>query len=346
MHRSLFIILLVILSLQVNVSAQCVNGAIGVSGAGCGCLNGCNLTSLGGPNCSPSVSGDCNVSGTQIAMSTTINVPLGCTVTVTALFANRAGGCTSSGADAGDLLKVDIPAGLKSFQTGGGNASITDNFTLVGPGSIEVSGSANRADEIITYTVTSVSSGGAFTCPNCVSNLPIELIEFNAEKTERTVKLNWSTLTEKDNDYFTVEKSLNGIDFELVGYLNGMGTVANEHHYTLVDSEPIIGISYYRLKQTDYNGDFTYSDIIPVNFKSQVNYHLVPNPANDFVLITGQKSSSTMVTLFSSLGKEITSNQQNKEEGILISTSHLSSGTYTVRIESEEEITYERLMIK
>lgn len=344
MFRNTLFLISLVLFLQNMANAQCVSGSMGVSGAGCGCLSGCNLTSLGGPNCSPAVSGDCNVSGTQIPMSTTINVPLGCTVTVTALFANRAGGCTSSGADGGDQLKVDIPAGLKTFHTGSGNSSITDSYTLAGPGSIVVSGSANRADEIITYTVTSVSSGGYFTCPSCISNLPIELIEFNALKTDRTVQLNWSTNSEKDNDYFTLEKSVNGIDFEVVGYMNGMGTVSNEHHYTLVDANPFNGISYYRLKQTDFNGIFTYSNIVPINFKEEYSYAIVPNPASEFVLVTGKNTNKITVAIFNSLGQQMEINPNFETEGVFIPTAHLSKGAYTVRITSQDKVTFETLL--
>lgn len=103
-----------------------------------------------------------------------------------------------------DALKVDVLGGSKGKQFGGSNSSISDSYTLVGPGTIEISGSANRADEIITYQVTSSGS----TCPSCTSILPIELIDFDAIRNDRFVELTWQTATEKNiakciyNQYF------------------------------------------------------------------------------------------------------------------------------------------------
>src|SRR5690606_25971734 len=86
-----------------NAFTQCASGMIGVTGTGCGCLSGCNLSSLGGPNCSPSVSGDCD--GGQRTMSGNIVVPSGCTFSVTATMRQRSGGCTACGGDSGDKMK-------------------------------------------------------------------------------------------------------------------------------------------------------------------------------------------------------------------------------------------------
>lgn len=182
-------------------------------------------------------------------------------------------GCSASGADGNcascDALKVDVLGGSKGMQFGGSNSSISDSYTLVGPGTIEVSGSANRADEIITYQVSSSGS----TCPSCTSALPIELLKFDAKRKERFVDLIWETASEKNNNFFTVERSIDGLFFTPIGNLSGAGNSSYTKKYKLIDSSPVLDkISYYRLKQTDFDGTYTYSDIVSVkpNAKTEV----------------------------------------------------------------------------
>lgn len=281
-------------------ASGCMSGTLGVTGAGCGCLAGCDLTSFGGPNCSPSVGGNCTA-GTQ-NMQVDIAVPDGCTYTVTADMQNRAGGCTASGADGGDGLKVDIPGGPKPFQTGTPNQPITDSYTLAGPSTIRVSGMANRADEIITYTVT---SSGAF-CVDCSSILPIELTEFNAKAIENDlVELTWITLSERENDFFTIERSADGIEFEPYHITDGQGTSTMAHSYHTYDSSPLPGVSYYRLKQTDFDGNFTHSYIKSVYISSGGNFDIYPNPSNGTFFIKGDNITSSEISIYNSIGQRI-----------------------------------------
>ena len=281
-------------------ASGCMSGTLGVTGAGCGCFAGCDLTSFGGPNCSPSVGGNCSA-GTQ-TMQIDIAIPDGCIYTVTADMQNRAGGCDASGADTGDGLKVDIPGGPKPFQTGTPNQPITDSYTLAGPATIRVSGMANRADEIITYTVT---SSGPF-CVDCSSILPIELTEFKATVQEdNSVKLNWVTMSERENDYFTIERSADGIDFEAYHMVDGMGNSSIAHYYNTFDSSPLVGVSYYRLKQTDFNGEFTYSDIRSIYVSSGGYFDIYPNPSTGSFYIKGEDINKAEITIYNSLGQKI-----------------------------------------
>lgn len=239
------------------VWSQCPSGAIGVSGSGCGCAAGCNLTSFGGPNCS-GTTGNCSAG--QVAMSYDITVPAGCTVTVNATMSVRGGSCSASGADSGDQLKVDVPGGPKSFQTGASNATVNDSYTLAGPGTIRVSGTANRADEIITYSTSSIG------CVNCAAGLPVELTAFQANHENNMIACYWQTESERDNDYFTVERSGDGVTFEAIGQIDGAGNSFTPLTYKLYDSSPLTGMNYYRLQQTDFNGLQTTGETVAVLF--------------------------------------------------------------------------------
>ena len=118
-------------------------------------------------------------------------------------------------------------------------------------------------------------------------NLPIQLLEFNAEvNDEGTVDITWATASEINNEYFTVERSVDGIDFETVLEREGAGTSNQVIEYAAVDENPLMGSSYYRLKQTDYDGSFEYSDLQVVKVLRALNFSVRPNPATDRLQIT------------------------------------------------------------
>ncbi|MES2557396.1 MAG: T9SS type A sorting domain-containing protein [Bacteroidota bacterium] len=323
-----------------TLNAQCPSGAIGVTGAGCGCISGCNLTSFGGPNCSPAVAGNCSAG--NVAMTFNITVPSGCTITVNATMANRAGGCTASGADGGtDGLKVDIPGGPKPLITGGSNATVTDSYVLAGPGTIRISGVANRADEIITYTSSSTG------CVNCMSSLPVELLRFNVSKTAESVICNWETASELNSDYFIIERSSNGIDFEPIGQMDGAGTSTQMHTYTLYDSSPIDhGVSYYRLAQTDFDGTTTYSETKSINFSATTTVTIVPNPSTGTFSVIGKHIDLTTLSIRNLFGQQLFPAQINElEEETVLQFSDLPEGIYFLTYENNKESVTERIIV-
>ena len=146
-----------------------------------------------------------------------------------------------------------------------------------------------KGGPVSTYSLYSLG-----TTNNIDNPLPIELLSFEAEaKDNFTVDLAWITASEQNNDFFTVEKSQYGKQWEEVGIVKGAGNSNQILRYALTDNSPFGGISYYRLKQTDFNGSFTYSDIKTVNFEaSEYNITIYPNPTTNKVYISnllGQK---------------------------------------------------------
>lgn len=87
-----------------------------------------------------------------------------------------------------------------------------------------------------------------------IVNLPIELLSFNGKALEDRIMLDWSTATERNNDYFTVEKSYDLATWDVVGTASGAGTSLSTRDYTMSDRNPLPGWNYYRLSQTDYDG--------------------------------------------------------------------------------------------
>ena len=128
--------------------------------------------------------------------------------------------------------------------------------------------SGNTSAGTVTSAVT--TGWGPFTLASISSQnpLPIELLSFTAKFADGVVETQWTTASEINNDYFTVERSSDGIHFTAIGLVRGAGNSTQLLNYSLFDENPYTGLIYYRLKQTDYDGTSTYSDIVPIKVKS------------------------------------------------------------------------------
>ena len=116
--------------------------------------------------------------------------------------------------------------------------------------------------------------------------LPITLLRFNAVPGNKQVFISWATANEKNSDHFELERSQNGIDFTLLTKLNGAGNSNTLLNYSWIDTDPLNGNSYYRLKDVDIDGDFTFSEVKSVHFDAKQStsslsaFMIYPNPSN------------------------------------------------------------------
>ncbi|UYZ59134.1 T9SS type A sorting domain-containing protein [Hymenobacter latericus] len=108
--------------------------------------------------------------------------------------------------------------------------------------------------------------------------LPVELTSFSGTRQTNRVLLSWATAQEKNNDRFEVERSADGSQFALVATVRGKGNTTTASSYTATDAKPLTGTSYYRLRQVDFDGTATYSQVVVVRNNTQQVY-LTPNPA-------------------------------------------------------------------
>ncbi|HMU70755.1 MAG TPA: T9SS type A sorting domain-containing protein, partial [Chitinophagales bacterium] len=143
------------------------------------------------------------------------------------------------------------------------------------------------------------------------------------------VKLEWTTASELNNDKFIIERSSNGDDFDAIGIVSGAGTTEIVHNYQFFDQAPAGGINYYRLKQVDLDGAFTYSQMIVVEVSGEASYlKIYPNPSNGLCTIMNTDGSSEIVML-NELGEvvyTITGNANITH----INIGQLPAGMYTV----------------
>ncbi|MFZ1455655.1 MAG: T9SS type A sorting domain-containing protein [Saprospiraceae bacterium] len=135
--------------------------------------------------------------------------------------------------------------------------------------------------------------------------LPISLISFSANCQGNNVELYWSTATETNNDHFTVEQSSDGINFKAIGKIDSKGNGISTNDYAYTDENPGLNDNYYRLKQTDFDGNFSYSKVIKVHCEDDDNVLSVyPNPSIDG-RINIILSNDAVVTVMNALGKTI-----------------------------------------
>lgn len=144
--------------------------------------------------------------------------------------------------------------------------------------SLSLLGVCNAYGQNLIYSTG--SGGGGSMSPMAPSfmftPLPVELLYFKAVPQDDYIVLTWATASEKDNSHFIVERSSEGRHFEEMQHIDGAGNSLILINYQTVDDMPFSGRSYYRLKQVDFNGEYSYSPIVSVYFTGNVNMSLYP----------------------------------------------------------------------
>ena len=123
------------------------------------------------------------------------------------------------------------------------------------------------------------------------SFLPIELSYFIVSQDGENILFEWETETETNNDYFTIEQSIDGVRFCEVARIAGAGTTSASNYYEYSLPVSFAGMAYFRLKQTDYNGDYSYSDVQTIYIGNSEYIRLYPTIATDFITIEGDYES-------------------------------------------------------
>ena len=197
-----------------------------------------------------------------------------------------------------------------------------------------------------TFSWSGLNTFSDFTGNGNGSPLPISLIDFTATPENDVVRVEWSTLSETNNDYYTVERSKNGKDFESIYRLFGAGNSNELRKYMDYDNNPYMGLSYYRLKQTDFDGNFTYSTLRLVNFdKGNSNDEIrIVNHLNQFLLlsINFAEHQDIQIQIISTEGKSVQNlnYSQVKTQDIQIPLEQLANGIYVITISGKEVFNY------
>ncbi len=233
-----------------------------------------------------------------------------------------------------------LPVQLTSIT--GSTLSFTDNTTAIGATAYYYADITINGNRTITSPIWYTRNAA----------VPVTLLSFNASlNNNRTVQLQWKTTNEINNQWFIVERSTNGVSFitmDSIAARNGSSSINN---YNLTDAQPFDGINYYRLKQLDRNGSFTYSNIVSVNLnKSSINaFSLYPNPVKDLLTLNISSVIATKATVLITdiSGRTISSSSINLVKGnqsCTISATNLKVGDYQITLIWDNERITQRLV--
>lgn len=166
------------------------------------------------------------------------------------------------------------------------------------------------------------------------SLLPIQLLNFEAEKSNDYISLNWTTSMEVNNKQFDIERRVNQAEWERIGQLPGSGTTLLPVSYQFADLKPENGELEYRLKQMDFDERFSYSSLVFVKWGTSFDNSLevIPNPFNDFIEIRGLLAPQ--VSILNTLGQEelVSYNKTS------IDVSDLKPGLYYIKVSSRKGV--------
>lgn len=237
------------------------------------------------------------------------------------------------------------------------DAYVTDPTSLVvarwNGSAWESHGNGGTTGNSAAGTVTSsaaVTSFSPFALGSTTSNnpLPVELTSFACNQVSNgTVQLTWITASESNSDYFSIEKSSDGLSFESIGKKEASENSNTAVKYTFVDTEPNTGKAYYRLKQIDLDGQSEYSDLCFVNSEvEEYKLKIYPNPAGNTVYISLGTEESPSVSVLNNWGDEVPVRMYDGENGKVLDTTGLPDGLYIVEVTINRKVFKEKVIVQ
>jgi hypothetical protein len=234
------------------------------------------------------------------------------------------------------VARWDSGLGMWKDQGNGGTTGTTASGTVISSGLVT---------SFSPFTLASKTTG--------VNPLPIDLLSFTANyNNKNAVDVKWSTATETNNDFFTVDRSRDASNFEAINTTDGAGNSTHTINYSIVDDAPFDGVSYYRLKQTDFDGTSEYSSIVAV----QVNeaafeiISAITSASQNDLEITYSCAGNCEINfeLYDVTGKKIFSNMQSafeKNSKLIIPTDNLSRGIYLLKANNGSKIITKKIRL-
>ena len=223
---------------------------------------------------------------------------------------------------------------------------------------VTTSGSCSGTNSGTILTTSIVTDFGDFTFGSTgFVSLPISLTSFTVFQKEKVVKLKWETMSEKNNDYFIVEKTKDGINFELIAKLKGAGNHSGLLHYETDDIRPFDGISYYRLSQIDSDGEKISYPLQTLSFTDNTELAILmyPNPIKNEeedlqIEIKDQLNQVAVIIILNLLGEPLKSETRyltNQNEVINLNLKReLSNGIYIMQIKVNDIFYSKKIVVQ
>ncbi len=178
------------------------------------------------------------------------------------------------------------------------------------------------------------------------SPLPVSLESFGSQILSDIIRLNWVTVSELNNDGFSVEKSINGNDWNEIGWVDGAGTTTERQVYFFLDGNPVAGSNYYRLRQIDFDGAISLSKIISQNFATQSDQtvSIYPNPVRDKLVVNISENKEIQdIEIFNQFGQKIGNYYW---DGNSLNVSTLEKGMYFLMLIVDNQKIIERFIVE
>lgn len=205
-----------------------------------------------------------------------------------------------------------------------------------------------QSNTVSTFSPFTLASVGIY----LLNPLPVELVKFESVCENNKAIIRWTTASEINNHYFTLEKSTDGISFTEFARIEGAGNSSSENNYSFIDNMAGKEISYYRLSQTDFDGHSKLFNTISsqCSGKLPVAVYVYNNNLGQLVVSLQSELSNTFnIGLFDALGKQVNHKTVNTQKGaatFYVDISDLSSGIYLVKVNSETSTTAQKIFVK
>lgn len=248
----------------------------------------------------------------------------GCTYNITLRNTQNLPSCIVTGLST-IVLGTGVTTGMTTITmppawTANGNSTCPTS----GPGDY-IGGPTSGSGRAVRAQAQNPCSGGA---NSSTFILPIVLTSFEVIKAENIANVTWSTATETNNDYFTIERSADGSNFTSIGMVDGAGNSSSSIDYSYIDDAPLAGTSYYRLKQTDYDGQFSYSDVRAIQFSAGKKINFAYDAQGEEIRI--QSSISDLSVRIVDMAGRVLKTIPTASSLTQVSVSYLQAGTYAV----------------
>lgn len=181
------------------------------------------------------------------------------------------------------------------------------------------------------------------------SALPIELASFDVQSVHDGVLVEWITETEQNNDFFTVERSQDGQHFNKLVNIDGAGSSTTPLSYKFIDDQSKFGLYYYRLRQTDFNGNSSVSAMVSVKISASSSFRIFPNSINtngEFQLELPATMTTKQVNILSIDGTPVVNYSPSLTENSLTLKGPGNSGIYLVQVITNNEILSKKLVVR
>jgi len=210
---------------------------------------------------------------------------------------------------------------------------LTLSNSIVGTAGVNAGTTSNPQINRTGLAVTDLSNSFFIGSVNSTSStLPITLISFTATPVNQIVRLDWETAAEINNDHFTIQRSTDATNWEDIKEIKGLLNSSTDTYYSANDENPLYGVSYYRLQQTDLDGKVSYSMVRKVNMDQPATLSVYPNPATNYITISAAKGEKMSIALINNSGQRINVPLTNNGSTAVLYVSGINPGVYFIQI--------------